>query len=103
VDRRPRLLGDLELNWPAGFLLNHRGAIAYLPSDVYVADAEPDEVAAPQLAVDGEIEQGEIAAAISQSVSPAFFAKKAIWTPHSYSHPLSAQVRVMTISPLAER
>ena len=51
------LFGDLELDRPAGFLLDYRGAVLHSVSDAYVAHPEPHEVAAPQLAVDGEIEQ----------------------------------------------
>jgi hypothetical protein len=56
ADRRPGLLGDLELDRPAGFLLNNSSAVANMPCDAYVVDPEPHKVAAAQLAIDREIE-----------------------------------------------
>jgi hypothetical protein len=57
------LFGDLELDRPPRFLLDYRGAVLHSVSDAYVAHPEPHEVAAPQLAVDGEIKHSEIASA----------------------------------------
>jgi hypothetical protein len=57
LDRSTGLLGQLELNGAAGFLLNHDGAVA----DADVIHLQPHEVAASSLAVDGEIEHGEVA------------------------------------------
>jgi hypothetical protein len=56
------LFGDLELDWPPIFLLDYLGAVLHSVPDAYVPHPEPHEVAAPQLAVDGEIEQREVAA-----------------------------------------
>src|SRR6516225_1442669 len=56
VDRCPGLLGSLGLDRPAGFLLDHGGAVPYLTPDAYVVDPEPHKVAAAQLAVDREVE-----------------------------------------------
>jgi hypothetical protein len=64
ADRRPGLLGDLELDRPTGFLLNNSSAVANMPSHAYVVDPEPHKVAAAQLAIDREIEQGEVAAMV---------------------------------------
>src|SRR4051794_4950605 len=60
-DRRSRLLGDLELDWPPRLLLDHGGAIPHPAADGYVVDLQRDEIAAAQLAVYREIEQREIA------------------------------------------
>jgi hypothetical protein len=62
ADRAPGLLGDLKLNRPPGLLLDHGRAIANSPAGEYVAD----EVAAPKLAVDGQIEHRKIALAALQ-------------------------------------
>jgi hypothetical protein len=64
ADCRPGLLGNLELDRPAGFLLNNSSAVANMPSFAYVVDPEPHKVAAAQLAIDREIEQGEVAALV---------------------------------------
>jgi hypothetical protein len=55
------LFGDLKLDWPAGLSLNDAGAVSYLAANANVVDAQPHEVATAQLAVDGEIEQCEVA------------------------------------------
>jgi hypothetical protein len=60
-DCRSRLLGDLELNRPVGFHLDHGGAVAHMASHGHVVDPEANQVATAQLAVDGEIEQREVA------------------------------------------
>jgi hypothetical protein len=62
-DRRSGLLSDLELDRPTGFPLNDSGAVSHLATDAHVVDAQPDEVAAAQLAVDREIEQRKVASA----------------------------------------
>jgi hypothetical protein len=58
------LFGDLELNRSAGFPLDYRGAVLHPAPDAYVAHPEPHEVAAPQLAIDGEIEQSKVTSAL---------------------------------------
>jgi hypothetical protein len=62
--RGPRLLGNLELDGPACFLLDHSGAVPDMPSYADVVDPEPHQIASAQLAIEGEIEQSEIAATI---------------------------------------
>jgi hypothetical protein len=48
----------------AGFSLDHRGAVLNsAAADAHVAHPKPHEIAAPQLAIDRQIEQGEIASA----------------------------------------
>jgi hypothetical protein len=56
-----RLSHDFELNRPAGLLLNNRRALADLVAADDVTNLELDEIAAPQLAVDRQIEQRSIA------------------------------------------
>jgi hypothetical protein len=54
------LFGDFELNRSAGLLLDYRRSIANPPACAHILDLEPNEVAAPQLAVNGQIEHREI-------------------------------------------
>lgn len=56
------LFSNFELDGPARLPLDHGGAVANMPSHTYVVDSQPHEIAAAQLAIDREIEQGEIAA-----------------------------------------
>jgi hypothetical protein len=60
-DRCSGLFGDFELDRSASFPLDHDGTVSHLAADANVVDLQPHKVAAPQLAVDGEIEQGEVA------------------------------------------
>jgi len=55
------LFGNLELNRSAGFPLDHGGAILNAASDAHVAYPQPHEIATPQLAIDCEIEEREVA------------------------------------------
>jgi hypothetical protein len=55
------LFGDFELHGPSSLLLDHGGTVSHLASYADVVDAKLHEVTAPQLAVDREIEQREIA------------------------------------------
>jgi hypothetical protein len=64
ADSSAGLLGDLELHRPASFLLNDSRAIPNSPADEHVIDPQPDEVAAPELAVDRQIEHRKIALAL---------------------------------------
>ena len=66
ADRAPSLLADLKLNRPPGLLLDHGRSIANSPGNGYVVDPQPHEVAAPKLAVDGQIEHRKIALAALQ-------------------------------------
>jgi hypothetical protein len=59
-----RLFGDLELDRPARFPLDYRGSVLHPVPDAHVAYPQPHEVAAPQLAIDGEIEQSKVASAL---------------------------------------
>jgi hypothetical protein len=54
------LLGNLELHRPAGLLLNDGRTISNSPTSEHVIDPQTDEIAAPQLAVDPQIEHREI-------------------------------------------
>jgi hypothetical protein len=52
-----RLLSDLELDWASGFPLEDDGSGCNLPRTTDIVDAKTDQIAAPQLAVDREIEK----------------------------------------------
>jgi hypothetical protein len=58
------LFGDFELDRSAGFPLDHCGAVPDSAPDAHVVDLEPHEVTAPQLAVEGQIEQSEVASTL---------------------------------------
>jgi hypothetical protein len=61
VDCRSGLFGNLELDRPAGFSLDHCGAVLHSATNAHVAHPEPHQVATPQLAIDGQIEECEVA------------------------------------------
>src|SRR5262247_1247298 len=61
LDRGSGLLGDLELHRPARLLLNDGRAVADPTTDADIVDLQPHEIAAPEFAVDREVEQGEVA------------------------------------------
>jgi hypothetical protein len=54
-------LGDLELDWSACLLLNDRGTVSNPASGAHIVDLQSYKVAAPQLAIDGEIKEGKVA------------------------------------------
>jgi hypothetical protein len=58
------LFGDLELDRPACLALDHRGAVLDTPPNAHVAHSEPHKVAPSQLAIDGEIEEREVASTL---------------------------------------
>jgi uncharacterized protein (DUF2336 family) len=60
-----RLLGQLKLNRPLGLALQDHGALGDPRALSDVADPEADQITATQLAVDCEIEQGELAVPIA--------------------------------------
>ena len=63
----PRLLSDLELHRPLGLLLHDdcSGRDVTALED-YVVDAKPDQIAPPQLAINGEVEQREFPRSMMQ-------------------------------------
>jgi hypothetical protein len=63
ADCAPGLLGDLELDRPTGLLLDHRRSIANPAAGAHIIDPHPNEVAVPELAVDGQIQHRKIALA----------------------------------------
>ena len=63
VQRVPSDLRQLEPDRPARLSLANVGAVDGVPVGRHVIDAQRDEIAAPQLAVDGEIEQCQVACA----------------------------------------
>src|SRR5262249_5504178 len=60
-DRGPGLLRNFELDRPPGFPLDHGGPLPRPATGAHVLDFQRDEVAAAQLAVDRQVEQGEVA------------------------------------------
>jgi hypothetical protein len=61
VDGLPRLLRQLEPDGPTGLLLPHCGAIHRIPAWCNVLYPKCDDIAAPQLAVDRQIENCQVA------------------------------------------
>lgn len=57
--RSAGVLRDLELHGPAGLLLDDNAARLYVSAGRHIANLQPDEVAAPELAVDCEVEEDE--------------------------------------------
>ena len=60
ADGAPGLLGDLELHRSARLFLDHSRSVANSASAGNVIDRQPDEIATPELAVDGQVEHREI-------------------------------------------
>ena len=65
VDRLAGLVRQFETHWPAGLLLTDGCAIHRITTRRHVIDANSDYVTAAQFAVDGKIEEREIALALS--------------------------------------
>jgi len=65
-DRLPGLVGQLELHRLPGLVLQDDGAMGNGAALGDVTDAMVDPVAAAQLAVDGEVEEGEVAQLIGE-------------------------------------
>ncbi len=63
------VLGQLKHHRPAGFLLANGGAGNGMALRCDVGDAEADQVAATQLAVNAEVEQCQVADATMSEVS----------------------------------
>ena len=61
LDRGSGLLGNLELHRPARLLLDDGRAVTDPTADADIVDLQPAEIAAPEFAVDREVEQGEVA------------------------------------------
>jgi len=61
VEGLARLFRQLEPDWAASFLLPDRRAVESVPIRGDVIDAHRHDVTASKLAVDREVEQGEIA------------------------------------------
>ena len=58
LDRGSGLLGDLELHRTARLLLNYGLGVTEPTADADIVDLQPHEIAAPEFAVDREVEQG---------------------------------------------
>ena len=65
-DRLPGLVGQLEPHRLPGLVLQDDGAMGNGAAGGDVTDATVDHVAAAQLAVDGEVEEGEVAQLIGE-------------------------------------
>jgi hypothetical protein len=57
-DRGSGLLGNLELHRTSRLLLNDGRAVTDPTADADILDLQPHEIAAPEFAVDHEVEQG---------------------------------------------
>ena len=64
LQRGAGLLRDLELNRTAGLVLDNCRPVSHVAADGDVIDPKADEIAAAKLAVDGEVEQRQIAFAV---------------------------------------
>src|SRR5262249_29547855 len=60
VDSLPRLLRQFKPDGPPGLLLPHCGAINCIAARCNVLDPKSDDIAAPQLAVDCQIEHCQV-------------------------------------------
>jgi len=60
TDRGPGLLHDFELDRSPCLFLDHGATVSHPAAGAYVVDPQADEIAASQLAVDREVEQGKI-------------------------------------------
>ena len=60
IDRLPRLLRQLKPDWPTRLFLPYCGAIDRTPAGCNVLDPKCDDIAAPQLAVDCQIEHCQV-------------------------------------------
>jgi hypothetical protein len=60
IERLPRLLGQFEPHRPIGFPLAQVGAVDRLAMRRHVIDAQCDEIASAQFAIDRQIEQGQV-------------------------------------------
>jgi hypothetical protein len=61
VDRLPRLLGEFEPDRTTGFLLADRRPIERVAVGGHIIDADRHDIATPQFAINGEVEQREVA------------------------------------------
>jgi hypothetical protein len=61
LQRRAGLFGDLELDRTAGLALNDCRAVSHVTANGDVIDLKANEIATPELAVDGEVEHRQIA------------------------------------------
>jgi hypothetical protein len=71
LHRGSRLFRDLELNWPAGLVLDDARPVPHLTADGDIVDLKADEIASAQLAVDGEVEHRQITFALLDLKSDA--------------------------------
>jgi hypothetical protein len=65
-DRFAGRLGDFKLDRPLGFLLHDDGARGDAIAVGNIAHAQPHQITAAQLAVDRQVEQGELVFALAE-------------------------------------
>ena len=65
-DRVPRLLRDLKLHWSLRLLLHDHRARRDMSALDHITNTKGDQIAAAQLAVDGEIEQCEFTGSMTK-------------------------------------
>src|ERR1700737_1265401 len=63
IDRLAGLLAQLKSDWPPSFLLPDRCAIRRVPAGGNILDPDGDDITAAQLAIDCQIEHGQVASA----------------------------------------
>ena len=66
IDRQSRVLRDLELYGSSSLPLENRCPVHGLPVRHDIRDPKADNVATSQLAIDGEIEKGQIPLALGE-------------------------------------
>jgi hypothetical protein len=64
IDRLAGLFAQFESDRPSGLLLSDRGAVRCVSARSYILDFDCDDVTATKLAVDSQIEHGQVASAI---------------------------------------
>ena len=60
IDRLARLFAQFKSDWPSCFLLSDRCAIRRVSAGSDILDPDRDDVTAAQLAVDRQVEHGEV-------------------------------------------
>jgi hypothetical protein len=60
-NRSPRLFGDFELDGPSGLLLKDHHPPFDAARGKQIRDTQPDEIATAELAVQGKVEEGQVA------------------------------------------
>jgi hypothetical protein len=61
IDGLACLLGQFKLDRATGFLLHDNGTLFDTARHEDIADSQSHQITAPELAVDGQVEQGQVA------------------------------------------